>query len=289
MLRFCCSLVVCFTLTSCAWVGQLGADSRARLYGSTRLQADASLTLSNAEACSALRDNAHAPGVDLLDGEQIRLLNWNTQKHGHTQLHHDLAELSSQADLVLLQEHVMDGEHADDLSSQLYWNFAPGYIKAGHATGVMTGSRVAPVGYCKLASVEPWLGSPKATSITRYALKDREDSLLVINMHMINFTLTTDAMRTQLKAALDYARAHQGPIIVSGDLNTWSTDRITAADSALRGLGLTPVVFADDQRTRIFGLPVDHIYVRGLEWSGAQTHAVASSDHNALSATLRVY
>ena len=95
-------------------------------------------------------------------------------------------------------------------------------------------------------------------------------------------------MREQLGAALDHVHAHTGPVIVSGDLNTWSQTRFAAADSLIRDAGLEPVVFPEDQRTRIFGLPVDHIYVRGMTWQDAYAVEVDSSDHNPLIATLTV-
>jgi endonuclease/exonuclease/phosphatase (EEP) superfamily protein YafD len=245
-------------------------------------------TISNDDACAAVRADVWLTDGDTLDSERIRLLTWNTQKHGHARLHDDLVRLSSDADLVLLQEAVVDAEHLTRLDGGLYWNFAPGYIKAGTATGVMTASKVRPVGYCKLASMEPWLGSPKATSITRYALEGSEQSLLVVNMHVINFTFGTDAPAKQLAAALEYVDAHTGPVIVSGDMNTWSTGREQLVLSALSDRGFTPVKLSDDNRTRIFGRVVDHIYVRGLQSTTARSLTIDSSDHNPITAELRV-
>jgi endonuclease/exonuclease/phosphatase (EEP) superfamily protein YafD len=51
-------------------------------------------------------------------------------------------------------------------------------------------------------------------------------------------------------------------------------------------LDLFPLVFADDQRSRVFGLPIDHIYLRGFSKVVANTSAVTSSDHNPLVVTL---
>jgi endonuclease/exonuclease/phosphatase (EEP) superfamily protein YafD len=40
------------------------------------------------------------------------------------------------------------------------------------------------------------------------------------------------------------------------------------------------VEFDDDERKRVFGKPLDHVYVRGLDVRSATTHAIDTSDHN---------
>ena len=51
-------------------------------------------------------------------------------------------------------------------------------------------------------------------------------------------------------------------------------------------LGLRPVDFGDDQRVRLMGNLLDHLYVRGLSTTEASTNAVITSDHNPMSAIL---
>jgi endonuclease/exonuclease/phosphatase (EEP) superfamily protein YafD len=245
--------------------------------------------MSNDEACAAVQSDSVESTGDQLDGRQIKLLNWNTQKHGNTHLHDDLIRFSSEADLVLLQEAVVDADHLTKLDDGIYWNFAPGYIKSGVATGVMTASKVRPSAYCKLASTEPWLGSPKATSITLYPLRDSNESLLVINMHIVNFTFGIGAVQQQLDDAMLYVDAHQGPVVISGDMNTWSDGREELVTEELKNRGFESVIFSRDERTRIFGHVIDHIYVRGMQWTTAKTFTVNSSDHNPISAVLKVY
>lgn len=276
---FAITTLACFAVSGCSW-----QDFQLHKHG---MNSEAA-TMSNDDACAAVRADVWLSEGESLNSERIRLLTWNTQKHGHARLHDDLVRLSSEADLVLLQEAVVDADHLTRLEGGLYWNFAPGYIKAGTATGVMTASKVRPIGYCKLASMEPWLGSPKATSITSYALEGSEESLLVVNMHVINFTFGTDAPAKQLAAALEYVDAHEGPVIISGDMNTWSDSREKLIVNALNARDFVPVELSNDTRTRIFGRAVDHIYIRGLEPTSAQSFTVDSSDHNPISADLRV-
>lgn len=53
-------------------------------------------------------------------------------------------------------------------------------------------------------------------------------------------------------------------------------------------LGLVALEYDVDHRTRVFGRVLDHIYVRGLETVQASTLDVRSSDHNPMTAELRV-
>ena len=288
MFKQCLKLMLPLSLSSCAWVGDIIDDHHAHEHGSTKSITVARSELPNAEACENLRTGVHEPHNEALDGRYIRILSWNTQKHGDDSLHDDLTRFSYNADLILLQEALVDVDHLNRLDVGLYWNFAPGYIKGDIATGVMTASKVAPLGYCKLVSVEPWLGSPKATSITRYALEGRDETLLVINIHIINFTLGTAAVEKQLAEALHFVGDHNGPMIMSGDFNTWSDERKELVTKVVQQLDMTEVPMIKDERTRIFGQPVDFIFVRGMERATAKSRIIDSSDHNPIAAVLTV-
>ena len=82
-------------------------------------------------------------------------------------------------------------------------------------------------------------------------------------------------------------RAHEGPVIFGGDLNTWSDRRQATLIDLADALGLTPVSFSPDHRTSRFGRPLDHLYVRGLTWQSSETVPVETSDHNPLIVTFQ--
>ena len=82
-----------------------------------------------------------------------------------------------------------------------------------------------------------------------------------------------------LRALLD---RHEGPVIVAGDLNTWSGSRQALVDTFMQEHGLGSVTFEPDLRTTAFGRALDHIYVRGLRASDARVIPVSCSDHNPL-------
>jgi endonuclease/exonuclease/phosphatase (EEP) superfamily protein YafD len=146
----------------------------------------------------------------------------------------------------------------------------------------MTVSSSSPSVHCNLTSWEPWLGTPKATSITEYPLQGREDRLLTINLHAVNFTLGLVNFQAQFEALTDVLTQHQGPVILAGDLNTWSGKRQALVDNFMRQHGLDAVAFEPDLRTTTFGNALDHIYVRGMRTESARVIQVSTSDHNAL-------
>jgi endonuclease/exonuclease/phosphatase (EEP) superfamily protein YafD len=224
-----------------------------------------------------------------LDGAQIRLANWNIQKASQQGWRHDLRLLGEDIDLLLLQEAVLERELETTIdSNNLHAVFAPGYATEEQRTGVMTLSRTPPMSECLLSHQEPWLLTPKATGISTYRISGSTMPLLVINLHAVNFTFGIEALDQQLTDASQVIRQHLGPVIFSGDFNTWSEPRLQLLTAIAEQLGLSPLDYSDDQRTLVFGLPLDHIFVRGLKVVSSGTRAVTSSDHNPIFATLAV-
>jgi hypothetical protein len=105
-----------------------------------------------------------------------------------------------------------------------------------------------------------------------------------------NFTLGRDAYRAQLEAIARELAEHRGPMIVAGDLNTWSSARLEVVEDVMQRLGLVsvPAGIEIDGRSRFLGHQVDHIFVRDLEVVHAEVPKVASSDHNPVLLELRV-
>ncbi len=221
-----------------------------------------------------------------LDAAKLTVLNWNIQKASAPMLLSDLAGMRETADLVLLQEAVINDELLTILGPESHRAFAPGYAAFGEQSGVITAANVAPTFKCTLSHPEPWLRSPKATSIARYAIKDSPQSLLVVNTHVVNFTMGIAAINRQLGTAMEMIDTHDGPIIVSGDFNTWSKMRGGWVDEQLRAKGLEPVSFQQDHRKRFLGNALDHIYVRSLRPLNSTTFRSDSSDHNPMLVSL---
>jgi endonuclease/exonuclease/phosphatase (EEP) superfamily protein YafD len=240
------------------------------------------------EDAAACRDQIARPRQVLADNgfdvAQLGLLSWNMKKGERARWQHDLARMAHDKDLVLIQEASLDDEFMSMVESSAHWSFAPGYRSGRSQTGVMTLSTQPPLAQCNLQAVEPVLGTPKATSITQFALWNSADTLLVANIHAVNFSLGLAEFSSQIDDLRTVLSAHTGPIILSGDFNTWRPARIDIVDALLKDVGLERVDFAADHRTRFLGLPLDHLFVRGLSMDAATTQPVRSSDHNPLTA-----
>jgi endonuclease/exonuclease/phosphatase (EEP) superfamily protein YafD len=231
---------------------------------------------------------SHArPGA--LDPDAIRVFTWNIHKQADAGWPRDLQALSRRADLLLLQEAVLDPTLRDLIDRQgLDWIMASSFTYAGRDVGVVTAARVPPAATCTTRALEPLLRIPKSAVVSWFALRGRLERLAVANVHAINFSVSLPAYRAQLDALADALRAHAGPLILAGDFNTWTQGREDALREVAGRLGLTEVSMPTDRRTRFFGHQVDRIYVRGLVTTSASAVPVTSSDHNPVLATVRV-
>ncbi len=243
-------------------------------------------TANGVEECRDLMAADITSDATELDSSNIRLLNWNIQKQRNTDSADDLRDLAIDKDLILIQEASLREETINGVDSTKHWSFAPGYRLDGEVTGVLTLSSIKPLTQCSFVTLEPVLRTPKATSITEYALSDTDLTLAVVNMHVVNFSLGLKAFREQIENVHRVLETHTGPVILSGDFNTWRRQRMLILEQMTLDLGLRPVDFGDDQRVRLMGNLLDHLYVRGLSTTEASTNAVITSDHNPMSAIL---
>ncbi|MFT7625678.1 MAG: endonuclease/exonuclease/phosphatase (EEP) superfamily protein YafD [Myxococcota bacterium] len=221
-----------------------------------------------------------------LDPSQIRILNWNIAKGSRRGWRSDLNTLASGRDLVMIQEARLEHGMQHALGERSRWEFAPGFGRPNLTTGVLTISGAHAVRRDTHRHPEPLFRTSKAALVTEYRLAEREETLLVVNIHSINFTLGTHFFRRQLQAVCRSIHGHAGPAIFSGDFNTWRPARQRIVDDGLRDSGLTPLAFEQDRRKRAFGRPLDHIYMRGLVAEDSGVQRVGSSDHNPMTATL---
>lgn len=227
--------------------------------------------------------------VPTLRSPELRVLSWNLHKNGDPGWHADLVRFAAVSDLLLIQEAALTAELQRTLHDAAYdWLLANAFMLHDHATGVLSAARVRPASACVQRSFEPLLRLPKSAAITRYALQGTLQTLVVANVHSINFTLGLRAYRAQLDAIARELADHRGPVIVAGDFNTWSAPRLAIARDVMKRLGLVPVLPPIDTRSRVFGHQVDYVFVRGLDVISAEAPEVHSSDHNPVLVTLRL-
>lgn len=241
----------------------------------------------SAEDCAAGLGSTVFSGGPAL-GPDLQILSWNIQKAGNSGWLADLQQLSAGVELAFLQEAAIGAAIGDTLPETRHRAFAPGWSKGSKVTGVMTLSRHKASLECDFSAREPLLRTPKATAVTEYPLLGREDRLLAINIHSVNFSFGLTRYREQLQALSAVIERHQGPVLIAGDLNTWSALRVRAVNEFMVSHDLTAVEFKHDLRTTVFGKPLDHVLTRGLETSAAYAIPVDSSDHNPLLVSLRL-
>ena len=256
--------------------------------GISHRHADVDSVQTNPQACSSQLVGNDRSTQDELDSGDIRLLNWNIKKGGDPQWKTDLASFEVDHDLMVFQEASLNSNAWGVVTADQYHSFSPGYRTRRSLTGVMTVSAVEPLTQCNFVNIEPWIRTPKASVITEYGLTVTDQTLLVVNIHAVNFTIGTRAFQEQIRQAQSVLENHIGPILLSGDFNTWRKRRFEILNEMTDSLGLEVLSFDEDHRKRLFGHPLDHIYARGLEVLETTTREVDSSDHNPMSVRLRL-
>jgi endonuclease/exonuclease/phosphatase (EEP) superfamily protein YafD len=241
-----------------------------------------------AAACIARLGHERTAGSGALDPAAISVVNWNIQKGRNTQWVHDLDAVGMQPDLLILQEASVRTDVWRDLVPDHFESFAEGFGPDWSPTGVMTVSAAEPLTECELVAHEPWFGTRKATLITEYALSGTAETLLVVNIHGINFAFGISDLEQQFAQAQAVIAEHDGPVVFSGDFNTWRRQRALVLEEMLEALGLEALDFDVDHRKRFFGWALDHIYVRGLHTEQATTLQSDASDHNPMAVRLRL-
>lgn len=232
--------------------------------------------------------------TDELNPDHISLLVWNIYKGERENWPRDIKKLSYSKDLILLQEMLLTEEMNTVFDSFVYYQFDAAisfiYKKTNVPTGVLTGSIARPsmAKAMRTRKREPILKTPKTSLVTKYRLKGRDDSLLVINIHSINF-VSLKTFISQFSKFNTILKDHKGPAIFAGDFNTWSKERFNFLDRFMSSHDLKAIEFDQDDRMTFFGNPLDYIFIKGLNYSDAKVLSdFTSSDHKPLAVKLNV-
>lgn len=218
----------------------------------------------------------------LLCSRILRVMVWNIYKQQRTNWLSVLQGFSKYAQLVLLQEAQTTPELVRFATSHyLAADQVPALIFPLYPSGVMTISAAHPVYCCPLRKREPLLRLAKSALITVYPIYNGQ-LLMVINIHAVNFSLGIDVYSKQLDPIGEQICNHSGPVIMAGDFNAWSRQRMVALYQFAERMGLGEVRFTDDQRKRAFGRPLDFIFYRDINICKASVLVTEASDHNPL-------
>ncbi|MCB9496693.1 MAG: endonuclease/exonuclease/phosphatase family protein [Fibrobacteria bacterium] len=198
------------------------------------------------------------------------LVVWNVHKRTDSTFRNELNQLmdSCHPSLVLLQEAVPDSAWILRALDAVPWSFAANLLDpARHRwSGVLTaGASLARSVAVLTSDLEPIVGTPKPILATWHPRGNgggRPDTLLVVNLHALNFKIGLDAFRRQMLQVAGILDHHQGPALVAGDFNTWSAKRLALADSVLGAAGQSRLEFGklSPLRRTALGRPLDQIY-----------------------------
>lgn len=259
------------------------------------------LALPSCRAVGVLEVADYPPTFGILP-DSISLVSWNAQKGRDARLREDFHSVVREADpdLVFLQESRLEFLDAPGVGGR----FAPSWRypwPGGDSVGVTTLSRVEPERAIPLPSRwrEFFITSPKLSLVSEYPLSGGE-TLLAVNVHCLVFERWgTMRLRSQLRDLEAVIARHDGPVIVAGDFNTWSRERLALVHAMADRLGLREVD-VDGARTTgdfhngfgnwLFGVDkevsLDRVFQRGFVVRSAATLPYDSSDHVAIHAVL---
>ena len=268
----------CITLTE---------DPRAIVYGPNGEVSVASLKCEETEGL--LQKASNGGFANAIDPNRFRLLVWNLHKQSDKGWDRDLVKFAGTSDVIVLQEVVSIPSLRDILlDAGMRLVMASSFLYESNDIGVLVASRVAPVASCTQRSLEPIIRIPKSVVLTWLQIAGRNETLVVANIHAINFEIGTVSYGAQIASMADVLSRHKGPILVAGDFNTWSDERGRLVEETFTRLGMVEVRFSTDERSLFLGRHVDHIYIRGLGVMDAGAIPVASSDHNPIMATFQI-
>jgi endonuclease/exonuclease/phosphatase (EEP) superfamily protein YafD len=217
------------------------------------------------------------------DASGFTMVCWNIQKQTGGALEKDFGRVLQRADILLLQETLLSENLKGMLNrSPYHWHLVTAFEMQQAKAGVLTAAAAAPDLVCPLRAIEPLIRIPKTALITRYPLTGAGRFLMVANVHMINFTPDLEAFSDEAERIYEILARHTGPMVVAGDFNTWSRERLTMLENVALRLRLEPVTFEADFSRKVFGFPVDRVYYRGLTPLETRVIRVTSSDHNPL-------
>ncbi|MEA3405281.1 MAG: endonuclease/exonuclease/phosphatase family protein [Pseudomonadota bacterium] len=220
--------------------------------------------------------------------ERFTLLVWNLQKSDFSHyLHRPIEEL-----IKIPVPHILSlQEAATQFAQNRFFNLpfvmAPNIQTSKGHFGVVTASshQIKPYRQCLTHSREIGLTTHKTSLITHHPLSNGE-VLTHVNIHAINF-VRNQVFNQELQHLWSFLTHQSGPMIISGDFNTWNKTRLKVLQQATTKLKLQAVNFPDTQPIKtMLRQPLDHIFYRELTLQNAQALNVPHiSDHNPLVAT----
>lgn len=243
----------------------------------------------NSQVEVILPNNQIVINKPLIDKTSFSILVWNIFKQKRADCIEILEQYASKAKLILLQEAQTTPQLLNFISRQnKIADHVPAYCFNNIYAGVMTITDTVPTYLFSFREREPLIRVPKSALITIYPIFNSNQHLLVANIHAVNFSIGVKSYRQQMHMLLNRIKEHKGPVILAGDFNAWSQQRLNLLYQLVETINLKPVNFSIDIRKTFMGRPLDFVFYRGLQLDTAKIISTTASDHNPLWVTFKL-
>jgi endonuclease/exonuclease/phosphatase (EEP) superfamily protein YafD len=231
-----------------------------------------------------------------LESNDLKVLIWNVKKGMKESFTSEFVKHGEKKDIFLIQEAYTADFFRDSLASFSHYQWDLGIsftyrLYNNDGTGNMIGSWVKPT-WVKVEhslDLEPVTDTPKTTAYAKYRVNGKEEELLVISIHGINFA-NLGAYERHLDQVKKNIQTHHGPVIFAGDFNTRTKRRFAELLEMTHAMGLQEVKFVNgDFRMRAIGTRniLDHAFVRGFDIRHAEVFKSDGSDHRPMTINLQ--
>ncbi|ABB44435.1 Endonuclease/exonuclease/phosphatase [Sulfurimonas denitrificans DSM 1251] len=224
--------------------------------------------------------------------QEFNLLCWNvaklTLKSSYKEFVDSLIH-EHKLDILLLQEVKKHLSHEIELQDYSYV-LSPNIETKKHIFGVLSAFKTSCHSERSLLSKKQELRyATHKTSLITYHKISNEQTLLIANLHAINFVKSSD-FKHELDELHVGIKNHQGAMIVAGDFNTWSAKRVSYLREFSSSLELKQVDFKNEKDIkRVFSNTLDYIFYRGVELvSSIVVDSKKISDHNPIIAKFKL-
>jgi endonuclease/exonuclease/phosphatase (EEP) superfamily protein YafD len=223
------------------------------------------------------------PSGGTFNPDSIKVLVWNIKKASEPEWKKEFESYATERDLFLLQEAYPNLLFSSTLAGlgEYQWDMGISfrYVLYDYLpTGTMIGSKVIHDDFYIKHSpdLEPVTETPKAVTFARY------DDLMVVNVHGVNFT-DHEVFVRHMQQIENELHKHHGAILIAGDFNTRTKERITYMYDMMKRLMMSEVKFENGNqrmRAKLTNNILDYAFVRGLEVKKAVVVGRAlGSDH----------
>lgn len=226
-----------------------------------------------------------------LSGDSLDVLVWNVKKGARETFGSELIRLGENKDIFLIQEAFTSDLFIQNISyfTNYQWDLGISFtyrLYDNNGTGNMIGARVKPswVKVEHTIDLEPVTQTPKTTAFAKYPVSGRAEELLVISIHGINFT-SFQAFARHLEQVRAEIAGHKGPVILAGDFNTRTKERMAQVRTFTKELNLAEVKFVNGNlRMTAVGSNniLDHAFLKGFTVRHAEVFPSKGSDHQPL-------